>query len=55
MLQPNDIDKWNKDKNKTHIYAVYKKITSDLRTHTEWNWGDGKRYPMQMEIKSKLE
>ena len=23
-------------KNKTHIYAVYKKPTSDLGTHTDW-------------------
>ena len=42
MLQPNDIDKWNKDKNKTHIYAIYKKPTSDLKTHIAWKWEDGK-------------
>ena len=48
MLQPKDID--NGYKNKTHIYAVYNRLTSDLGTHTGWKWGDGKRYPMQMEI-----
>ena len=42
-------------KKKTHIYAVYKRPTSDLGTHTDWKWGDRKRYSMQMEIKSKLE
>ena len=41
-------------KNKTHIYAVEKRPTSDLGTHTDWNWRDGKRYSMQMEIKRKL-
>ena len=29
-------------KNKTHIYAVYKKPTSDLKTHIDWKWEDGK-------------
>ena len=33
MLQPKDIDWLNGYKNKTHIYAVYKKPTSDLKTH----------------------
>ena len=43
MLQPKDMD-WLTDtkhdtkhgyKNKTHIYAVYKKRTSDLKTHID--------------------
>ena len=42
-------------KKKTHIYAVYKKPTSDLKTHIDWKWEDGKIYSMQMEIKRKLE
>ena len=33
MLQPKDIGWLNGYKNKTHIYAVYKKPTSDLKTH----------------------
>ena len=33
MLQPKDTDWLNEYKNKTHIYAVYKKSTSDLKTH----------------------
>ena len=32
MLQPKDTDWLNGYKNKTHIYAVYKKPTSDLKT-----------------------
>ena len=32
--QPKDIDWLNGYKNKTHIYAVYKRPTSDLGTHT---------------------
>ena len=33
MLQPKDTDWLNAYKGKTHIYAVYKKPTSDLKTH----------------------
>ena len=40
-------------KTSIHINAVYKRLTSDLGTHTDWKWGDGKRYSMQMEIKKK--
>ena len=29
-------------KNKTPIYAVYKRPTSNLGTHTDWKWRDGK-------------
>ena len=43
MLQPKDIDWLNAYKNKTLIYGVYKKLTSELRTHTDWKWGDGKK------------
>ena len=41
MLQPKDKDWLNGYKNKTHLYAVYKRPTSDLGTHTDWKWGDG--------------
>ena len=33
MLQPKDTDWLNGYRNKTHIYAVYKKPTSDLKTY----------------------
>ena len=33
--QPKDPDWLNGYKNKTHVYAVYKKPTSDLATHTD--------------------
>ena len=33
MLQPKDTAWLNGYKNKTHIYAVYKKPTSDLNTY----------------------
>ena len=33
MLQPKDTDWLKGYKNKTHIYAVYKKPTSDLKTY----------------------
>ena len=39
----------------THIYAVYKKPTSDLKTHIDWKLEDGKIYSMQMESKRNLE
>ena len=31
--------------------SVYKKPTSDLKTHTDWKWKDGKIYFMQMRSK----
>ena len=34
MLQSKDIEWLNGYKNKTYIYAVYKRLTSDLKTHT---------------------
>ena len=34
MLEPKDIDWVNGYKNKTHIYAVYKRPNSDVGTHT---------------------
>ena len=55
MLQPKDTDWLTGYKNKTHIYAVYKKPTSDLRTNIDWKWEDGKIYFPQMESKGKLE
>ena len=48
------IKRLNGYKNKTLIYAAYKRLTLDLKTHTDWKWGHGKRYSMQMEIKGKL-
>ena len=35
MLQPKYTDWLNGYKNKTHIYAVYKKPTSDLKIHID--------------------
>ena len=35
MVQPKDTDWLNGYKNKTRIYAIYKKSTSDLGTHTD--------------------
>ena len=55
MLQPKHTDWLNGYKNKTHIYAVYKKPTSDLKKHKDWKWEDGKIYSMQMGSKRKLE
>ena len=34
MLQPKDTDWLNGYKTKTNKYAVYKRLTSDLETHT---------------------
>ena len=52
---PKDTDWLNGYKNKTHIYAVYKKPTSDLKTHIDWKWEDGKIYSMQMGSKKNAE
>ena len=35
MLQPKGTDWLNGYKKKTHIYTVYKKPTSDLKTHID--------------------
>ena len=35
MLQPKDTGLLDGYKNNTHIYAVYKRLTSDLRTLTD--------------------
>ena len=35
MVPPKDIDWQNGYKNKTRIYVVYKRPTSDLGTHTD--------------------
>ena len=43
MAQPKDTDWLNGYRNNTHIYAVYKRPTSDLGTHTDWKWRDGKK------------
>ena len=54
MLQPKDVDWLNGYKNKTHIYAVYKRPSLDLGTHTDWKWGDGKRFNMALTITQVL-
>ena len=36
MLPPKDTDWLNGYKNTSHMYAVYKRPTSDLGTHTDW-------------------
>ena len=53
MPQPKDKDWLNGYKNKTPIYPVYKRPTSNQGTQTDWKWRSGKRYFMQMETKKK--
>ena len=51
MFQQKDIDWLNGYKNKTHIYAVYKRPTSDLGTqHTE-SEGMEKDIPCKWKLK----
>ena len=52
---PKDTDWMNGYKNKTHIYAAYKRPTSVVETYTDWKWEYGKRYFMQTEIRRKLD
>ena len=47
MPQPKDKD-WLNGYKKTPIYAVYKRPTSNLGTHTDWKWRAGKRYFTQI-------
>ena len=44
MLQPKDTDWLNGYKNKTHIHAVYKKPTSDLKTYKKRKYINRKTY-----------
>ena len=47
MLQPKDTDWLNEYKNKTHIYAVYKRPTSDLGDTYRLKVGEGnERYKL---------
>ena len=55
MPQPKDKDWLNGYKNKTPIYVVYKRPTSNQETYTNWKWRDGKSYFMQMDTKRKQE
>ena len=47
MPQPKETDQLNGYKNNISIYAVYKKPTSDLGTHTDSKWRNRKRYSRQ--------
>ena len=51
MLQPKDTDWLNGYENKTHIYAVYKKPTSDLKTHMTESERMEKYIPCKWEAK----
>ena len=51
MPQPKGKDWLNGYKNKTPIYAAYKRPTSKQETQTDWKWRAGKRYFTQMEKK----
>ena len=55
MFQSKDKDWPNGYKNKNPIYAVYKRLNSNLGTYTDWKWQAGKSYFMQMETKRKQE
>ena len=58
MLQPKDTAWLNGYKNNNHIYAVYKKLTSDIKTYIDWKQcveSDGKIYSMQIGSQKKLE
>lgn len=37
-------------KNKTHQYTVFKRLPSDVRTHTDWKWKDEIWFSMQIEV-----
>ena len=53
MFQPKDKDWLNKYKEKIPIYAVCKRSTSNLGTHTDWKGGAGKRYFLKLQMKNK--
>ena len=42
------------EQNKIHLCVAYKRLTSDIRTHTDCKLRDGKLYALKMEIKRNL-
>ena len=34
---------WIKRENKTYVYIAYKRLTINLKTHTDCKWRDGKK------------
>ena len=42
---------WMDTKTRPVLHAAYKRLISELQTHTDWKPRDGKRYSMEMEIK----
>ena len=40
------VGEWIKTKKNTHTYAAYKRLMSDLKTHKDGKWEDGKMYLM---------
>lgn len=42
-------------KNKTYLYAAYKRCILDLKTRADWKWGDEETSIILMDIKRKLE
>ena len=51
MLQPKDLEQLNIYKNETCVQGAYKRPNSDPGTQTDWKWGDGKMYSVQIESK----
>ena len=51
MLQPKDTDWLNGYKTKTQTYAVYKKPTTDLKTHIDQSERMEKYFPCKWESK----
>ena len=51
MLQSKDTDCLNRYKNKTHIYTIYRRPTSDPEAHTEQKLEGGKDIPCKWKSK----
>ena len=51
MHQPKDTDWLNRYKNKTHIYTIYRRPTSDPEAHTEQKLEGGKDIPCKWKSK----
>ena len=51
MIQSKDTDWMNRYKNTTHIYAAYKRLTSDLKTHKTKSKGMEKDSPCKWKSK----
>ena len=54
MSQSKDKGRLNRYRKQTYFYVANKRLTLDLKTHRDCNWGDRQSYSMQIEMQKSL-